>query len=179
MQCVYLLWQSLLVCISNHGFLFYFIYFYLQAHHVTWQVEYRGDVISLTEALVGFPAGGQVLLSDATYQRIYGRLHTVNFTDQKKKGVFRRKRKMGKSLLMLMFPCCHCHLVLPSRHCHLVLPSRYTSRYSVANSLTKGSREYLGGSVGWASVFLLMFHCCHSHLVLPPTQWCDVQYVLC
>lgn len=48
-------------------------------------MEYKGDVISLTEALVGFPAGGQVLLSDATYQRIYGRLHTVNFQDQLKK----------------------------------------------------------------------------------------------
>ena len=58
--------------------------FHVQAHHVTRQVEYRGDVISLTEALVGFPAGGQILLSDATYQRIYGRLHTLNFKDPRK-----------------------------------------------------------------------------------------------
>ena len=50
-----------------------------QVHHVTRQVEYRGDVVSLTEALVGFPAGGQVLLSGSTYQRVYGRLHNVNF----------------------------------------------------------------------------------------------------
>ena len=53
-----------------------------QVHHVTRQVEYRGDVVSLTEALVGFPAGGQVLLSGSTYQRVYGRLHNVNFDNQ-------------------------------------------------------------------------------------------------
>ena len=53
-----------------------------QVHHVTRQVEYRGDVVSLTEALVGFPAGGQVLLSGSTYQRVYGRLHTVKFDSQ-------------------------------------------------------------------------------------------------
>ncbi len=51
-------------------------------HHVTRQVEYRGDVVSLTEALVGFPAGGQVLLSGSTYQRVYGRLHNVKFDNQ-------------------------------------------------------------------------------------------------
>ncbi|KAL3134262.1 hypothetical protein ABBQ38_006526 [Trebouxia sp. C0009 RCD-2024] len=64
----------------------------LEAHHVTRQVEYRGDVISLTEALVGFTAGGQILLSDAAYQRIYGCLHMVKFEDQmrkqQKKGAF-------------------------------------------------------------------------------------------
>ncbi len=49
---------------------------------MTRQVEYRGDVVSLTEALVGFPAGGQVLLSGSTYQRVYGRLHTVKFDNQ-------------------------------------------------------------------------------------------------
>ena len=53
-----------------------------QVHHVTRQVEYRGDVVSLTEALVGFPAGGQVLLSGSTYQRVYGHLHNVKFDDQ-------------------------------------------------------------------------------------------------
>ena len=55
-----------------------------QAHHMTRQVEYRGDVISLTEALVGFPAGGQVLLSDSTYQRIYGRLDTIHLKEYTK-----------------------------------------------------------------------------------------------
>ncbi|DBA68431.1 TPA: hypothetical protein ACH3X2_013731 [Trebouxia sp. C0005] len=54
----------------------------LQVHHVTRQVEYRGDVVSLTDALVGFPAGGQVLISGSTYQRVYGRLHTVKFDNQ-------------------------------------------------------------------------------------------------
>ncbi|DBA84440.1 TPA: hypothetical protein ACH3X1_006072 [Trebouxia sp. C0004] len=49
----------------------------IQVHHVTRQVEYRGDVVALTEALVGFPSGGQVLMSDSTYQRVYGNLHTV------------------------------------------------------------------------------------------------------
>ena len=33
--------------------------------------------MSLTEAIVGFPVGGQVLISGSTYQRIYGRLHTI------------------------------------------------------------------------------------------------------
>lgn len=55
--------------------------FMMQAHNVTRQIEYRGDMVSLTEALVGFPAGGQILLSDAMYQRVYGRLHTANFVD--------------------------------------------------------------------------------------------------
>ena len=53
----------------------------MQAHHVTRQVEYKGEVVSVTEALIGLPAGGQILLSDATYQRVYGRLHTVTFKD--------------------------------------------------------------------------------------------------
>ena len=54
----------------------------MQVHHVTRQVEYRGDVVSLAEALVDFPAGGQVLLSGSTYQRLYGRLHTLKFDDR-------------------------------------------------------------------------------------------------
>lgn len=48
---------------------------------MTRQVEYRGDVVSLTEALVGFPSGGQVLMSGSTYQRVYGNLHSVQFDD--------------------------------------------------------------------------------------------------
>ena len=46
---------------------------------MTRQIEYQGDVVALTEALVGFPSGGQVLLSGSTYQRVYGNLHTVQF----------------------------------------------------------------------------------------------------
>ena len=53
-----------------------------QVHHVTRQIEYKGDVVSLTEALVGFPAGGQILLSGSTYQRVYGQLHTLKFDDR-------------------------------------------------------------------------------------------------
>ncbi len=53
----------------------------VQVHHVTRQVEYRGDVVALTEALVGFPSGGQVLMSGSTYQRVYGNLHTVQLDD--------------------------------------------------------------------------------------------------
>ena len=49
---------------------------------MTRQVEYRGDVITLTEALMGFHAGGQIMLSDGTYQRIYGRLHTIKLKEQ-------------------------------------------------------------------------------------------------
>lgn len=48
---------------------------------MTRQVEYRGDVVALTEALVGFPSGGQVLMSGSTYQRVYGNLHTVQLDD--------------------------------------------------------------------------------------------------
>ena len=33
--------------------------------------------MSLPEAIVGFPVGGQVLISGSTYQRIYGRLHNI------------------------------------------------------------------------------------------------------
>ena len=43
-----------------------------QVHHVTRQIEYHGELMSLTEAIVGFPVGGQVLISGSTYQRIYG-----------------------------------------------------------------------------------------------------------
>ena len=60
---------------------------WLQVHHMTRQVEYRGDVVTLTESLVGFPAGGQVLLSGSTYQRVYGHLHSVQFTDQTREQV--------------------------------------------------------------------------------------------
>ena len=49
----------------------------VQVHHVTRQIEYQGELMSLTEAIVGFPVGGQVLISGSTYQRIYGRLHTI------------------------------------------------------------------------------------------------------
>ena len=48
---------------------------------MTRQIEYQGEVVALTESLVGFPAGGQVLLSGSTYQRVYGNLHTVQFDD--------------------------------------------------------------------------------------------------
>lgn len=49
----------------------------LQVHHVTRQIEYHGELMSLAETIVGFPVGGQILISGFTYQRIYGRLHTV------------------------------------------------------------------------------------------------------
>ena len=69
----------------------------LQVHHVTRQVEYRGDVVALTESLVGFPAGGQVLLSGSTYQRVYGHLHTVQFTDQTLEQLKRKDAVQGTS----------------------------------------------------------------------------------
>ncbi|DBA88293.1 TPA: hypothetical protein ACH3X1_016534 [Trebouxia sp. C0004] len=40
-------------------------------------VEYRGEIVELTRSLLQLPAGGQVLLSDTTFQRIGGRLHEV------------------------------------------------------------------------------------------------------
>jgi len=47
-------------------------------HNVTKQVEYRGEMIELTESLSHLPAGGQVLLSDTTSQRTAGRLHEIH-----------------------------------------------------------------------------------------------------
>ena len=40
-------------------------------------MEYRGEIVDLTNSLLQLPAGGQVLLSDTTFQRIGGRLHEV------------------------------------------------------------------------------------------------------
>ena len=45
---------------------------------MTKQVEYRGEMIELTESLSRLPAGGQVLLSDTTSQRTAGRLHEIH-----------------------------------------------------------------------------------------------------
>ena len=45
---------------------------------MTKQVEYRGEMIELTESLSHLPAGGQVLLSDTTSQRTAGRLHEIH-----------------------------------------------------------------------------------------------------
>ena len=67
-----LLWHLNPLCYQHHG-----TCFLLQVHHVTRQIEYHGELMSLTEAIVGFPVGGQVLISGSTYQRIYGRLHTI------------------------------------------------------------------------------------------------------
>jgi len=60
---------------------------------VTKQVEYRGEMIELTESLSHLPAGGQVLLSDTTSQRTAGRLHKIHlpaFTFQCAKGSLSR-----------------------------------------------------------------------------------------
>lgn len=78
----------------------------MQVHHVTRQVEYRGDVVSLAEALVDFPAGGQVLLSGSTYQRVYGRLHILKFDD-------RMPKQAAKSLLVREAGMCRRPVALP------------------------------------------------------------------
>ncbi len=60
---------------------------------MTKQVEYRGEMIELTESLSHLPAGGQVLLSDTTSQRTAGRLHEIHlpaFTFQCAKGSLSR-----------------------------------------------------------------------------------------
>lgn len=49
----------------------------LQVHSMSKKVEYRGEFVELTDSLATLPAGGQVLLSDSTFQRIGGRLHEV------------------------------------------------------------------------------------------------------
>ena len=46
-------------------------------HSTNRHVEYRGEIVELTELLLRLPAGGQILLSDTTFQRIGGRLHEV------------------------------------------------------------------------------------------------------
>ena len=52
-------------------------FFLVQVHSATKHVEYRGEIMSLSESLLQLPAGGQVVLSDTTFQRIGGRLHEV------------------------------------------------------------------------------------------------------
>ena len=42
----------------------------MQIHSLTKRVEYRGEFVELTDSLSMLPAGGQVLLSDSTFQRI-------------------------------------------------------------------------------------------------------------
>ena len=44
-------------------------------------MEYRGEIVELTNSLLQLPAGGQVLLSDTTFQRIGGRLHEIKLPD--------------------------------------------------------------------------------------------------
>lgn len=50
----------------------------LQVHNVTKQVEYRGEMVDLTEALSHLPAGGQVVLSDTTFSLTAGRLQHIH-----------------------------------------------------------------------------------------------------
>ena len=49
----------------------------MQVHSATKHVEYRGEIMELSESLLELPAGGQVILSDTTFQHIGGRLHEV------------------------------------------------------------------------------------------------------
>ena len=51
--------------------------FALQVHNVTKQVEYRGEMVDLTESLSHLPAGGQVVLSDTTFSQTAGCLHRI------------------------------------------------------------------------------------------------------
>lgn len=44
---------------------------------MTKQVEYRGELVRLTEALSHLPTGGQVLLSDPTFRLVAHRLHNL------------------------------------------------------------------------------------------------------
>ena len=48
-----------------------------QVHSTLKHVEYKGEIMELSRSLLQLPAGGQVLLSDTTFQRIGGRLHEV------------------------------------------------------------------------------------------------------
>ena len=62
---------------------------------MTKQVEYRGEMMELTESLSHLPAGGQVLLSDTTCQCSAGRLHDLKlpaFTFQCSRGSLDRTR---------------------------------------------------------------------------------------
>ncbi len=54
---------------------------WVQVHSNHRHVEYRGEIVELTNSLLQLPAGGQVLLSDTTFQRIGGRLHEIKLPD--------------------------------------------------------------------------------------------------
>ena len=49
----------------------------MQVHSTAKHVEYRGEIMELSESLLQLPAGGQVVLSDTTFQHIGGRLHEI------------------------------------------------------------------------------------------------------
>ena len=56
----------------------------MQVHNVTKQVEYRGELVQLTESLSHLPTGGQVLLSDTTYLLVASRLHDLKLSSAPK-----------------------------------------------------------------------------------------------
>ena len=49
-----------------------------QVQPTTKQLEYIGEVVRCTDAIVNLPAGGQVLMGAATFLRTNGRLHQLD-----------------------------------------------------------------------------------------------------
>lgn len=95
----------------------------MQVHNVTKQVEYRGEMVDLTESLSHLPAGGQVVLSDTTFSHTVGRLqhiHLPAFTFQtarnslegpkSRKGSMEGLRSMYSKQLVAVSPLPKCGL---------------------------------------------------------------------
>ncbi len=59
-----------LPCAQAKGFALRALTWCVQVHNVTKQVEYRGELVEVTESLSHLPSGGQVLLSHTTYRGI-------------------------------------------------------------------------------------------------------------
>lgn len=52
----------------------------MQVHSITKQLEYKGKMVDLTETISHLPAGSQVLLSSASFEKLFGRLHELRLT---------------------------------------------------------------------------------------------------
>ena len=52
----------------------------MQVHSITKQLEYKGKMVDLTETISHLPAGSQVLLSSASFEKLFGRLHEIRLT---------------------------------------------------------------------------------------------------
>ncbi|KAK9851364.1 hypothetical protein WJX84_006381 [Apatococcus fuscideae] len=49
----------------------------IKVHAETAQIEYSGEIMEMAECISRLPSGGQILVSGATFQRTFGRLHEI------------------------------------------------------------------------------------------------------